>query len=83
MTCVIQRVWLGEFAFENETRKMISTRIESGTNLTVITGGRTVISGTEDELVIRFKLLVEPRGVLSAMPAELDELDAKLGRRYT
>ena len=64
---------------------MISTRIESGTNLTVITGGRTVISGTEDELVIRFKLLVEPKGVLSATPAELDELDldAKLGRRYT
>ncbi len=48
----------------------------------IITGGWTVISGTEDEL-IRFKLLVEPTGVLPATPAELDELDAKLGRRYT
>ena len=41
-----------------------------------------VISGAEDELVIRFKLLAEPRGGPPATPAELDELDAKLGRRY-
>lgn len=42
-----------------------------------------VISGTEDELVIRCKLLVGPTGVLLVTPAELDELEAKLGRRYT
>ena len=48
----------------------------------VITGGWTFISGTEDELVIRFKLLVDVPGVLSATPTEPDELDAKLGRRY-
>lgn len=40
------------------------------------------IAITEDELDIRFKLLVEPTGVLSATPAELVEVDAKLGRRY-
>jgi hypothetical protein len=38
------------------------------------------MSGTEDELVIRFKVLVEATGVT---PIEPDELDAKLGRRYT
>ena len=77
---MIYRGWPGAFAIENGTMKIISTQIESSTNL--ITGARMVISGTEDELVIRFKLLAEPRGGPPATPAELDELDAKLGRRY-
>ena len=81
MIYVIHMVSLQEF--ENETRKMISTQIESGTILMVITGGRIFTSGTEDELVIWSKLQLEPKGVLSATPAEPDELDAKLGRRYT
>jgi hypothetical protein len=80
---VIRRVWLGVFAIEDETKKVISTQIDFSTRLMVITGGWTNISGTVDELVIRFKLLVEATGVLSATPTEPDELDAKLGRRYT
>ena len=60
--------------------KILSTQIEPSTK--IITGAWMDISGTENELDIRFKLLVEPRGGPSATPAEPDEPDAKLGRRY-
>jgi len=41
------------------------------------------MSGTEEKLLMRPRLLVEPPGVLSRTCTELDEEDAKLGLWYT
>jgi hypothetical protein len=48
------------------------------TIIKVITGGSRNISGTEEELAIRSKILTKPTGVLLAKFAELDEVDALL-----
>lgn len=46
----------------------------------IITGGKIVMSGKEDRLLIWSKLLVKHPGIPSRISSELDE-DAKLGLR--
>lgn len=73
----IQTVWLGAFVMRSETEVKVS--ISRTTNpydiKKVITGGWILISGTEGERPIRFKLVVERTGVLSAF-TEFDMVDA-------
>jgi hypothetical protein len=65
---------------ETETYVISSQRTERIKSRKIITGASIKMSGTEDKLLIRAKLLVDRPGVCWITCTELDdELDAKLG----
>jgi hypothetical protein len=65
---------------ETETYVIISQRTGRNKSKKIITGASIKMSGTEDKLLIRPKLLVDRPGVCRITRGELDdELDAKLG----